>query len=59
MKAALVLVALVVFAALVVLAVVFRSRTARDMLRLLRNLAYAWIILVVILAIFEFRRRGL
>lgn len=59
MKSAFVLAAVVLFAALIVLAVVFRSRTARDLLRLLRNVAYAWVVLVVVLAIFELRRRGI
>ena len=58
-KTALVLFAVVMFAALIVLAVVFRSGTARDLLRILRNMAYAWVVLVVVLAIFELRRRGI
>lgn len=59
MKAFLVGLALLTFAVLVVMAVVFRSKAAGDMLRLGRNILYAWVALVVVLAIFEFRRRGL
>ncbi|HJP40823.1 MAG TPA: hypothetical protein QGF35_03865 [Dehalococcoidia bacterium] len=59
MRLAILLAALIVFSLLVILAVVFRSSTARDLLRLMRRLAYAWVILMVVVAIFEFRRRGL
>ena len=59
MKAALLAAAFVAFCLLVVMAVVFRSKTARDLLRLMRNLAWAWVAIVVVLALIECRRRGI
>ncbi|MGI8926090.1 MAG: hypothetical protein ACR2HN_05510 [Tepidiformaceae bacterium] len=50
---------LLFLAALIVLAVVFRSRAARDMLRFGRNLLFAYVAMIVVLGAIEFWRRGL
>lgn len=50
MKSLLAFAALTFFAVTIVLAVVFRNRQARDTLRFLRNVAYGYIIAIVLIA---------
>ncbi|WP_322797036.1 hypothetical protein [Tepidiforma sp.] len=50
MKSLLALALLTFFAVTIVLAVVFRNRQARDTLRFLRNVAYGYIVAIVLIA---------
>jgi len=50
--------ALVTLVTLVVMAVVFRNRRARDLLRFARNVAWGWVIAVVLLAALRIWHNG-
>lgn len=59
MKAVLLQATIAFFVLLVVMAVVFRSQWARDMLRFARNVAWAYIAMVFLLAAVHVWREGL
>ena len=58
MKTVLVEASLVFLAAVVVMAVVFRSKTARDILRFARNVLWAYVAMIVLLAAVEVWQNG-
>jgi len=57
-KSVLVEASLVFLAAVVVMAVVFRSRAARDILRFARNMLWAYVAMIVLLAALEVWQKG-
>jgi hypothetical protein len=57
-KTVLVEASLVFLAAVVVMAVVFRSQAARDILRFARNMLWAYVAMIVLLAALEVWRKG-
>lgn len=58
MKAFVVLAILLAVATVVVAAVVFRSRAARDILKFFRKIAFGYVIAMIILAVFYAWRDG-
>lgn len=58
MKSLLLEASLVFLAAVAVMAVVFRSQAARDILRFARNLLWAYVAMVVLLAALQVWREG-
>lgn len=58
MKTFLVEAGILLFVMLAVMAIAFRAAWARDTLRFARNMAWAWVALVVVLAGVEVLREG-
>ncbi len=58
MKTVLVEASLLFLGVMVVMAVVFRSRAARDILRFARNMLWAYVAMIVLLAALEVWRNG-